>query len=101
MKIQDLVETVKMLGNDRQLWMTNDSFNKLAEANFRLNRKNNLVFTSEEFELEITIKEEFASKCAISFARIERISEFFTGTQLRKGEIYISPKTSLKSSVIL
>ncbi len=101
MKFEDLIATVKMIGSSRQLWMTNDSFNKLATANFRLNRKNNLVLTSEGVEVEVSIKEEFSSNCAISFAKIERISELFAGTQLRKGDIYISPKISPKSTISL
>lgn len=101
MKFDDLVSTTKTIGKDRQVWLTNETFNKLSKEKFRLNRKSNLIIYSDNIEIEISIEGKLSSNCLTSFARIERVSEVFPSTQLIKGDIYISPKISQKLSLIL
>lgn len=101
MKFDNLIATIKAIGKDLQVWLTNETFNEFAKAKFRLNRKGNLIIYTDSIEIEISIEEKLSSNCVTSFARIERISEVFPNTQLLKGDIYISPNESQKSSLIL
>lgn len=101
MNFDNLIAIVRMIGNDREVWLTNKTLNELSKLNFRLNRRNNLIIYSDETEIEISIERQFEANHFTSFARIERVSEMFKYTQLLKGELYISPKESQKQSIIL
>ena len=101
MKFDDFISTAKVLGKGREVWLTNETFNELDKAKFVLNRNDNLIICSGDIEIEISIKAELDSKCLTSVARIERVSEVFPSTRMLKGDIYISPKTSQKFSIIL
>lgn len=94
MSFDSLIATIKMIGPGRQLWLTNETFNELGKQRVRLNRKDNLIVCSDNIEIEISLKDELVSNCITSFAKIERVSEVL-------GDIYISPKTSEKLSLIL
>ena len=101
MKFDGLISTIKMLGKEREIWLTNETFNELGKQKIRLSRKDNLIIYSDDIEIEISLKGELVSNCSTSFARIERVSEVFPNTRLIKGDIYISPKISQKLSLIL
>ena len=101
MKFDGLISTIRMLGKGREVWLTNETFNELSKQKVRLNRKNNLIICSDEIEMEISLEGQLISNCTTSFARVERVSEVFPNTRLIKGDIYISPKTSQKLSLIL
>ena len=81
MRFDNLISKVKMLGKEREVWLTNETFNRLAKQKIRLNRKGNLIIYSENFEIEISIEEEFVSNGLTSFARVERVTEVFPATQ--------------------
>ena len=101
MKFGDLVSTVKTLGNEREVWLTNETFNELGKEKIRLSRKGNLIICSNNVEMEISLEGELVSNCATSFARIERVSEMYPATLLVKESVYFSPKDSQKLSIIL
>lgn len=101
MNFDNLISTVRMLGQEKKIWLTNETFNELGKQKFRVNRKDNLIIYSDDIEIEISVKEELKSNCLTSFAKVERVSEVFQSTQLIKENIYISTKTSQKLSVIL
>ena len=101
MTFDDLIATVRMIENEREVWLINKTFNGLSNQNFRLNRKNNLIIYSDEFQIEISIEEKFEANCLTSFAKIEKVTEIFRDTLLVKGELYTSPKKSQKPSIIL
>ena len=93
MKFESVISNATRLGENRQIWLTTETFNKLHSKKFRLNRKDNIVISSDDIEIEISINEELGSKPVKSFARIERISEIYANTKLIKADIYVSPKT--------
>jgi hypothetical protein len=101
MTFDDLIAIVRMIENEREVWLINKTFNGLSNQNFRLNRKNNLIIYSDEFQIEISIEEKFEANCLTSFAKIEKITEMFTDTPLVKRELYTSPGKSQKPSIIL
>ena len=101
MNFDNLISTVRMIGQEKKIWLTSETFNQLGKQKFRVNRKDNLIIYSDDIEIEISVKEELKSNCLTSFAKVERVSEVFPSTQLIKENIYISTKTSQKLSVIL
>lgn len=101
MNFDNLISMVRMLGEERAVWLTDSTFNQLRKLNFRANKKNNFIISSDDIELEISVEGRLESECVTSFVKVERMSEVFPGTQLIKGDIYISPKISQKLSIIL
>lgn len=101
MRFDGLISTIKMVGNGREVWLTNDTFNELGKQAIRLNRKDNLIIYSGDIEIEISLEGKLVSNCSTSFARVERVSEVFPNTRLIKRDIYTSPKKSQKLSLIL
>lgn len=92
MNFDEVVRMVKMAGSEKQILLTTETFNNLANATFRLNQKDNLVVGSKNFDVEISIKEELTSNCGTFFAKIERVSEIFPMTNLKRKDVYIEPK---------
>ena len=93
MKFKSVISNATRLGENRQIWLTTETFNKLPSKKIRLNRKDNIVISSDDIEIEISINEKLGSKPVKSFARIERISEIYANTKLIKADVYVSPKT--------
>jgi len=92
MNFEEVVRMAKMAGSEKQLSLTTETFNNLSEATFRVNNKDNIVVGSNNFDVEISMKEELTSNCGTFCAKIERISEVFPMTKLIRKDVYVKPE---------
>ena len=92
MTLDSLFDGIRSIGRKYQVWLTAEKLNNLEYECFRVNRKDNVVLASNGVEVELSIKEGLESNCATPCAKLERVSEMYSGTQIKRRDFYLSPE---------
>ena len=103
MKFDDFIKNASIIGKGEEIWLTNETFNELTKQaeKIRLNENGDIELYFDRIKVQISIINKLYAEGNTYFAEVKGILKCLPYTNIKKEDMFLSPKKQPKGARIL